>query len=133
VNLRIHNLLGLGVSVGMALATVIISTAIILAGDPRTNNPNPEPPPATNAARRMPPRPQRPPVPQQLQSAEATNAPAAAPTTSPKAIGIVLYEVYAVQTGPSTPPLLVVDPRYLHDLTNHYRHQFIPVLRLEEQ
>jgi hypothetical protein len=105
-----------------------------LAGDPRTNSPTPEPA-ATNAPpSRVHPVPTRPNRPQQLQSAETTNAPAAAPTpaAAPKAIGIVLREVYAVQPNASTPPLLVVPERYLRDLTNVYRHQYIPVLRLEE-
>ncbi len=121
----------------------IISAIIVLAGDPRTNNSNPEPPrtplSVTNGARPMPPRLNR--RPQQLESVvQMTNSPATsgpnqapeAPPPAPKPIAIVMRDVYAVQANPSTPPLLVVPERYLHDLTNIYRHQFIPVLRLEE-
>ena len=113
----------------MCYAALIIAIGVAMAGNPRPGAENPEPGPtearvraqqlqsATNTVHPLPPRVDR------------TNVVTSAPA---KATAIVLRDVWAVQFTSNAPALLVVPERYLHDLTNIYRHQWVGVLRLEE-
>lgn len=71
---------------------------------------------------------------QSTQAAKAaTNPPAQAqpiPQPQPKPVAIVLRNVWALEYHGQ--PLLIVPERYLSDLTNIYRVQFLPQVRLEE-
>jgi hypothetical protein len=67
-------------------------------------------------------------VPQQLQSVKAAGSNGS--VLVPKGIGIVLHGVWAIQAGQQV--ILVVPERYLFDLTNLYRAQYISKINLEE-
>jgi len=126
----------------MCYAALIVAIGVAIAGNPRLGAENPEPGPTearmkaqqlqsvTNTVHPIPPRSERTNVPPILVG--STNAQRPLPVPAPKLTAIVLRDVWAVQFVSNAPALLVVPERYLHDLTNVFRHQWVGVLRLEE-